>query len=219
MTRPALPALIFAAWAVLCSSEPPLSAQSPKDCAEAFARLCTAYRHALPMEAEFRHVLRAQALNQTEVEEGTVTLAPGGKMRWAYTRPEGKLAVADGKESYLYLPGSREVFIQPISQEGPLLFRLLSGQVNLEEEMGCEGVSFHGEEAVLSLKLLKSSAEVRRVEVTTEAATGQVRRVSYLDPLGNEVSLTLSHIRTPAALSPGLFAFKVPPGVKVIRAE
>ncbi len=219
MTRPAVPALILAALAVLCPSEPLFRAQNPEGCAEAFARLRTAYRHALPMEAEFRHVLRARALNQTEVEEGTVILAPGGKMRWAYTRPEGKLAVADGKESYLYLPGSREVFIQPINQEGPLLFRLLSGQVNLEEEMACEGVSFHGEEAVLSLKLLKSSADVRRVEVTTEAATGQVRRISYLDPLGNEVSLTLSHIRTPAGLTPDSFAFKVPPGVKVIRAE
>ena len=219
MNRPALPALVLAALAVLCPLEPQIRAQNAEGCAEAFARLCEAYRQALPMEAEFRHVLRARALNQTEVEEGTVILAPGGNMRWAYTRPEGKLAVADGKESYLYLPGSREVFIQPIGQEGPLLFRLLSGQVNLQEELACESVSYQGEDAVLSLKLLKAGAEVRRVEVTTVAATGRVIRISYLDPLGNEVSLSLSHIRRPSELSPGLFAFKVPPGIKVIRAQ
>lgn len=188
-------------------------------CDQAFPRLVRAYAQALPMRAKFKHVLVALALNQTEVEEGTVTLAAGGRMRWDYTKPPGKLAVADGKESFLFLPEAKEVFVQPLRADAPLLFRLLSGAVKLEEEVRCESASVRDGRVVLTLRLLRADAEVKTVEVTTEAATGRVIEVRYGDPLGNEVSLSLSDIERPAALPDALFSFRVPEGVRVIRAE
>jgi outer membrane lipoprotein carrier protein len=158
-------------------------------------------------------------LDQNEVEEGTVTLAPGGRMRWEYTRPAGKLAVADGKTSTLYLPENREAFVQPLDPGGPLLFRLLAGQVKLEEELVCEGVTAQGDRAVMDLRLIKRDAEVQRVEVTIVAATGQVVQVRYKDPLGNEVSLALSDIQRPVSAPESSFLFKVPPGTRIIRAQ
>lgn len=201
----------------LAGAEPPPSGL----CGEAFARLAQAHSRAVPLTAHFRHVLVAPTLNQTEVEEGTVTLAPGGKMRWEYTQPAGKLAVSDGKKSTLFLPESREVFEQTLvpGPNEPLLFRLLSGRVRLEEEMACEGVALKGDQAVLTLRLLKADAEVQEVEVTTRAATGQVVQVRYHDALGNEVTLTLSDLRTPAAIPESLFIFKIPGGAKVFRRE
>lgn len=201
----------------LSGAEPPPSGP----CGEAFARLAQAHSRVVPLSAHFRHVLVAPTLNQTEVEEGTLTLAPGGKMRWEYTQPPGKLAVSDGKSSTLFLPESREVFVQTLvpGPSEPLLFRLLSGRVRLEEEMACEGVALKGDQAVLTLRLLKADAEVQQVEVTTQAATGQVLQVRYHDALGNEVSLSLSDFRTPAALPGSLFIFKIPGGVKVFRRE
>jgi len=199
----------------LSGAEPPPSGL----CGSAFAHLAQAHRRAVPLSAHFRHVLVAQTLNQTEVEEGTLTLAPGGKMRWEYTQPPGKLAVSDGKASTLFLPESREVFIQPLAAgpDEPLLFRLLSGRVSLEEEMACEGVALRGDQAVLTLRLLKADAEIPEVEVTTEAATGRVLQVRYHDALGNEVSLSLSDLRTPAALPESLFTFTIPEGARVFR--
>lgn len=199
---------------------PPGPSPAPSDlCGPAFERLSQAHRRAAPLCARFRHVLVAQTLNQTEVEEGTLTLAPGGKMRWEYSQPPGKLAVSDGKTSTLFLPESREAFVQPIvpGPDEPLLFRLLSGRVRLEEEMACEGAALKGDQAVLTLRLLKAGAEIREVEVTTEAATGRVLQVRYHDALGNEVSLSLSDLRTPSALPESLFTFTIPEGARVFR--
>jgi outer membrane lipoprotein-sorting protein len=174
-----------------------------------------------PVSAHFRHVLIAKALNQTELEEGRVTLAPGGRMRWEYTRPAGKLAIADGKTTTLFLPEGREVFIQKLA-EGPgepLLFRLLSGRVNLEQEMACDGVTIRGGEAVLSLRLLGSGADVQEVEVTTVTSTGQVLQVRYHDALGNEVSLSLKEVHPLSAVPDDLFTFKLPEGARVFRGD
>jgi len=210
------------AVALACMVVLPLAgAEPPGPCGEAWARLAQAYEHMAPTRAHFRHILIAKTLNQTEVEEGTVTLAPGGRMRWEYTRPAGKLAVADGKTSTLYLPEGREVFIQKLVQGPgePLLFRLLSGRVKLEQEMACDGVTIRGGEAVLTLRLLESGADIREVEVTTAASTGQVLQVKYHDALGNEVSLSLEGAQPLSAVPDSLFVFKLPEGARVFRGD
>jgi len=196
-------------------------APQPDPCGEAFSKLAQASRLSAPLRAHFRHALTAPALNQTEVEEGTVTLAPGGKMRWEYLQPEGKLAVADGKTSYLYLPEDREVMVQKVvsGPGAPLLFRLLSGQVRLQEEARCEGMALRGDRAVLTLELLAPDAEVRRIEVMTEAATGQVVQVRYKDGIGNEVSLTLSELERPQSVPESTFSFRLPAGVRIVQGD
>lgn len=218
MTRPFTPLAVVLA----CVLAIPLAGAQPTGpCGEAWTRLAQAYEHMAPMKAHFRHILIAKALNQTELEEGSVTLAPGGRMRWEYTQPAGKLAIADGKTSTLYLPEGREVFIQKLV-EGPgepLLFRLLSGRVNLEQEMACDGVTIRGGEAVLSLRLLGSGADVREVEVTTVTSTGQVLQVRYHDALGNEVSLSLEDAQPLSAVPDSLFTFKLPEGARVFRGD
>ena len=210
------------AVALACVLALPLAgAEPPGPCGEAWARLAQAYEHMAPTRAHFRHILIAKTLNQTEVEEGTVTLAPGGRMRWEYTQPAGKLAVADGKTSTLYLPEGREVFIQKLV-EGPgepLLFRLLSGRVKLEQEMACDGVTIRGGEAVLTLRLLESGADVREVEVTTASSTGQVLQVKYHDTLGNEVTLSLEGAQPLSAVPDSMFVFKLPEGARVFRGD
>jgi outer membrane lipoprotein carrier protein len=207
----------------LCLATTLLPAQAPPTgvCGEAFLRLARACRLEAPLQARFKHTLTAPALNQSEVEEGTVLLAPGGRMRWEYAKPPGKLAVADGKTGYLYLPEDGEVMVQKASggPGAPLLFRLLSGQVRLEEEATCEGLAVRGDQAVMNLRLLRPDAEVRLVEVTTEAATGQVLQVRYHDGLGNEVSLSLSDQEHPKTVSEKDFTFRPPPGVRIIQGE
>lgn len=210
------------AVALVCLLVLPLAGADPSGpCGEAWARLAQAYAHMAPMRAHFRHILIAKTLNQTEVEEGTVTIAPGGRMRWEYAQPAGKLAVADGKTSTLYLPEGREVFIQKLV-DGPgetLLFRLLSGRVKLEQEMACYGVAIRGGEAVLSLRLLGSGADVREVEVTTAVSTGLVLQVKYHDALGNEVSLSLEGAKPLSEVPDSLFTFKPPEGARVFRGD
>src|SRR5881296_666864 len=70
------------------------------------------------MVASFIQTVESPGLPRPQVEKGTVYLLRPGKMRWEYEVPRGKLAVADGRKTYVYLPEERQVLVTPLDQEG-----------------------------------------------------------------------------------------------------
>lgn len=171
------------------------------------------------LKADFEHTLDAPALNQHVVEKGTLYLERGGKMRWEYSDPSGKVAVSDGKTTWLYLPAERQLFVRPLREgpDSPMLVRLLSGKVELRQEFKCEGESVAGDDITLHLKLVKPDAGVRELAVAFDHSSALITRVSYEDAVGNVVVLKLKNIEVPARLDQNLFKFRTPPGVSVIR--
>jgi outer membrane lipoprotein-sorting protein len=172
------------------------------------------------LRARFRHVLRSPSLNQNETEEGTLILAEGGRTRWDYSTPPGKLAVADGKRSVLYLPADRQAFVRRMdAADAPVALRLLLGERDLEREVTCEGVERLGRLLVLKLALKDPSSGVRDLEVAADASTGRPSRVYFRDALGNEITLELSEVEPLDRVEPSLFAFEPPPGTAVFQGE
>ncbi len=201
---------------------PPLPGRpaAPEDppCRREVARLLSRLEEGEGLRARFRHVLRSPALNQTEVEEGTLVVASGGRTRWEYSRPAGKLAVADGRTSVLFLPAERQAFVQRMDGgDLPLALRLLSGQRRLLEEVACTGAETVGSLRVYRMELLHDDAGIRDVEAAADAETGQLRRIYFRDALGNEISLELSEVEVLSKVDPALFRFTPPPGVTVFQ--
>lgn len=203
-----------AAW-FLAAPAPP--AQDDVRCAQALRELGESYRNFRSIRASFRHTLVAPALKQEELEEGSLVLARGGKMRWEYTRPAGKLAVTDGRTSYLYLPGERQVYVQPMDQwENPLAMRLLSGQVQPDREVRCVSAAKDGDRTLMRLELVEQDSGIRELEVAFSTAQGVVTAVRFRDPLGNSVTFELSQVETGGEFPDSLFTFQVPQGVQVL---
>lgn len=190
-------------------------------CAKTVRILTDQYKSLKSLKAHFRHTLKAPALNQEEMEEGTLYLAQGGKMRWEYSSPEGKLAIADGKSNFLYLPAEKQVYAQSLQtgEKAPLTMRLLTGQVDLGREVVCRSAQASGREVFLQLELASKDAGVQDLEVTFDTPKGTMTSVRYKDALGNEVAVTLSEIELGLPLSSSLFEFKIPDGVQVLRGE
>lgn len=186
-----------------------------KACSGTLSRLASAYRSARTLRAHFVHTLEAPALNQAEREEGTLTLARGGRMRWDYTVPKGKLAWADGKKSYLYLPEDRQVLVQPL--EGTLPVRLLTGTADLERECRCLAAVPRNGEMDLSLEMVDASAGVRDLTLKVEDRRGVVTFLAYKDPLGNRIAFTFTGIEVDAAVPEATFKIPIPKGAKVIE--
>jgi len=192
--------------------------EPPAPCAETFRKVLQATRGAAGVRAGFRHVLRSPSLNQNETEEGTLILAEGGRTRWEYTVPPGKLAVADGKRSVLYLPAERQAFVRRMDAgDAPVALRLLSGEGNLEAEVVCEGVERLGRLLILKLALKDTTSGVRNLEAAADASTGRLNRVYFRDALGNEITLELSGLEPLDRVDPSLFAFEPPPGTAVLQ--
>lgn len=213
-TAPAL--LLLGALLLPC----PGRAAAPEDpaCRREVARILARLEEGAGVRARFRHLLRSPALNQTEVEEGILVVAPGGRIRWEYSRPAGKLAVADGRTSVLYLPAERQAFVQRMDDAGlPLALRLLSGQRRLLEEVACLGAETVGSLRVYRLELLHGEGGIRDVEAAADGETGQLRRIFFRDALGNEISLELSEVEVLSKVDPALFRFTPPPGTTVFE--
>ncbi len=190
-------------------------------CAKTMQRLQKRYSHFTTLEAHFKHALKATALNQDEVEEGTVYMERGGLMRWDYSRPKGKLAVADGRNTYLYLPSENQVYIQPFpkGQKAPFALRLLTGDVVLGREVECTRAYAMGKTVVLALSLKNDDQGIRDLEIACDPSRDVITEVYYKDGLGNQISLTLTNITFPKALDPALFRFHAPEGARVIRGR
>src|SRR2546425_5051387 len=67
--------------------------------------------------ASFTQTVESAGLPRPRVEKGKVYLLRPGRMRWEYEVPRGKLAVADGRKSYVYLPEERQVLVAPLDQD------------------------------------------------------------------------------------------------------
>src|SRR5881296_1270524 len=68
--------------------------------------------------ASFTQTVESAGLPRPQVEKGTLSLLRPGRMRWEYDEPPGKLAVADGRKSYVYLPEERQVLVAPLDLQG-----------------------------------------------------------------------------------------------------
>ena len=225
MKKPTVPAALALTLASLVLTAPAAAPQAraqpaaESSCGNLLSKVSDLLGRTEFLRARFRHTLRSRALGQDEVEEGVLVLARGGRMRWEYSAPQGKLALSDGRNSYLYLPDQKTVYVQPLPQgkEAPLPLRLLMGDVRLEKEFRCEGLIPKGSLAELLLAPVEPVEGVGKVRITVEASTGEVREVRYEDALGNEVSLSLEAVEHPAMVPAALFRFVPPEGCRIVQ--
>jgi outer membrane lipoprotein carrier protein len=152
-------------------------------------------------------------------ESGTLTLRKGGKMRWDYTRPAGKLFISDGKTVYLYTAADNRVEKIPLKDtedmRAPLAFLL--GKLDMKKEFRDFAVS-EGEGG----NWLKAAAKSDRGPYkTVEMLIGLKGSVQQLKIVGRDGS-TLAYAFQDEKLNPPvadtLFRFTVPPGAEVVDA-
>ena len=170
------------------------------------------------LTARFTQTLESAALPGPQIEEGTMYLMRPGRMRWEYTRPTGKLAVADGRRTWLYLPEDRQVVTAPLPDAvrdqglGLLLRSGLDLQAEFDAEWGRPAGA--GSNAPLVLKPRRPHAAFERLVVEADAS-GFPIVLAIVDPLGGSLTYRFSDLRFGGALSDSLFQFTPPPGVEV----
>lgn len=183
------------------------------------SRLQAYYRAAPGITADFVQIVESRTLQRPREESGRVYLKPPGRMRWEYEKPRGKLAVTDGRRTYIYLPEDRLVISGRVQDldEGALAARLLLGTSPIEKDFLVEG---HPPPALEGLWLLKLTAKGANfpydsVTLEVEEATGAIRRIRLLDPLGNRIEYRFDHIRVSRKLQDRIFTYRIPKGVDV----
>jgi outer membrane lipoprotein carrier protein len=177
------------------------------------------YRGAKGIEARFVQQIDSRTLGSPQQEKGVLYLKPPGRMRWEYSQPKGKLAVADGTKVYLYLPEDRQVLVGTLADldAGAMVTRLLWGESVLGEDFLVEGEPEPEPEGLFGLRLKPKSPDFPYASLTVHIAAkdGSVPRIEMVDPLGNRMEYRFAEIRTGRNLPDKLFTYQIPRGVEI----
>jgi len=171
--------------------------------------------------ARFTQVAESPALPSPQIEEGTLYLMRPGRMRWEYRIPPGKLAIADGAKTWLYLPEDRQVLSAPMpgaGRDSGIGLLLGDGPGILAAFTPRWGPPLAaGGPPTLTLRPRSPDAAFDEVRIETDAG-GFPCAIIVIDPLGGRVTYRFEALRFEPRLDETLFRFTPPPGVEVQEA-
>ncbi len=173
------------------------------------------------VRGDFQQTYRAPGISQEE--SGEFWLRKPGLMRWEYRSPEEQVFVADGKESFLYVPKDRQVTVQPFSaadlHNTPLEFLLGSGNISRSFTPSWETEFKTKAEHTLLIRLTPRSTggEYSFLVLEIDSRTFDIRRIAIRDPGGSTTEFLFTNVATNTKLDKKLFQFKTPKGVEEIR--
>jgi outer membrane lipoprotein carrier protein len=175
------------------------------------------------MTGSFQQTYRAPGIDQ--VESGVFRLKKPGLMRWEYRNPEEKLFIADGRETFLYVPADRQVTVQAFSaaemRSTPLEFLLGSVDIDRSFAVSWENELKPGAQGTYLVRLTPRStdAEYSYLVVEVDQKNYDLKRIVIREPGGNTSEFVFTDLRTNVKVDDSLFKFKAPEGVETIRIQ
>ncbi|HEX9984616.1 MAG TPA: outer membrane lipoprotein chaperone LolA [Thermoanaerobaculia bacterium] len=171
------------------------------------------------MEATFTHQFTPKGFKTTQSESGSVVFGTMPQMRWSYTKPEQKMFVFDGTQSWFYVPADRQVTVGRIDEarKRELPFLLLGDAAARERNFVVKQKNSGGN-VLTTLEPRAKNALIRNVVVTINPSTHLIQRIEYSDREGNRTAFNFSGYHRRAA-SADLFRFTPPAGVQVVNAN
>jgi len=202
-------------WIALFATLLPLAAGADAGAdAAAAQRLESALGGLTGLRAQFSQSVIDARGQVIETAEGTVSLARPGKFRWEYRVPE-QLIVSDGVTVWFHDIGLEQVTIRAAADTlagTPAM--LLSGQGDLRAEF--EIADGGTEEGLAWSRLTPREEEGDFRELRVGVASGELRRMTLLDRLGQTTELKFERIERNPRFDKAVFSFIPPPGVDVV---
>lgn len=169
-------------------------------------------------EAAFTQRFTPKGFANSQVESGSVIFGTLPKMRWTYNKPEEKVFVFDGRQSWFYVAADKQVTVAAIDdrKRSELPF-LLIGDPDARQRLFNVSESNRGGSVIVSLQPREAPAAIRSITLTISSTTHLIQQLQYSDREGNRTLFDFSGFRR-RAISPDLFHFTPPPGVEVVSA-
>jgi outer membrane lipoprotein carrier protein len=203
-----------AGWAA--ESPAPAVAGGSADAVSEARRIEEALNGVRGLIASFTQTVESPGLPRPQVEKGTMYLLRPGRMRFQYDIPKGKLAVADGRKTYLYLPEERQVLVAPLDPRSPASgVSILMQRIDLVSTFAVSwGPGPERGPRPLMLSPRAPQPEYEYLLLTT-GPDRLVKSLTIVEPLGSRVTYRLDRVRQVDTLDDELFEFTPPAGIEV----
>jgi len=165
------------------------------------------------LEGRFSQSLVSGAFGSGMEDSGRLYIERPGRMRWDYTEPEAKVALVDGRKTWLYLEEDRVLQLGSLDEQDDLLPMLLAGEGRLAELFQASLVE--GEAYRLRLALASGSEALEEVVLTVRPPNFAIEVAEVLDPAGNRMLYRFSKLRRNKGLPAGVFEFVPPAGTEI----
>ena len=202
---------------------PAESVLAQESLSDVVAGLQRRYAKVQVLMANFEQRYQAPGINQ--VESGTFWMKKPGLMRWEYRLPEQKLFIADGRETFLYVPEDGQVMVRSFTDADlhstPLQFLLGKGDIlrafkvvpENEFRSRVEGT------ALIRLEPNRPEPDYAFLVLEVDASTYDLRRIVIRERTGSTSEFFLTDLRTDVRVPGDRFRFRVPTGVEIIRLD
>jgi chaperone LolA len=170
-------------------------------------------------EANFTQRFTPKGFTRSQVESGTVIFGTLPMMRWTYSKPEEKVFVFDGTNSWFYVAADKQVTVASIDdrRRSELPF-LLIGDPAARDRLFVVKESNRGGSLIVSLQPRSASSAIRSVTLTMTPSTHLIQQLEYSDREGNRTVFDFSGYQR-RSVSADLFHFTPPAGVQVVSAQ
>lgn len=170
------------------------------------------------LRAEFRQEIIGPGQEIIERASGSVVLSKPGRFRWDYREPYERVIVADGERVWLYEADLQQVTIRRMASGlGDTPAALLTGDEKALEHFKLLGS--RSADGLHWLQLAPVSVEADFSTVDLGFASGELRKIEFVDRLGQRTRITLSRIDRSPRLDGSEFRFEIPAGVDVIGED
>ncbi len=173
--------------------------------------------------AKFEQTFESKGFGITDHLSGTIYIQKPDRLRFEYTKPAGRLVVADGKNIWFYEPDEKTVYrgnLKNIFSAGsPAL--LLSGGGKAEDIFDIYEIA-RGKKDIMDgtvrLKMVpkKSRADIKALLVTADINDGKALEFLSVDHYGNKNRISLSAHKRGEDLNGNLFIFEPGKNIKVL---
>jgi len=177
------------------------------------------YGNISSLQASFVQINRSAAMGET-MQKGKLSLERPRKMRWAFTKPPGKLFVTDGSTMWVWSKADNQVIISPVAAVAAKgdMTQLLDSLDKLGELFGVELMEGSGKYYQLKLTP-KNQGNVKHIELVVSRKGYTVQKIKTVDGFDNEMELSLQNVKTNIDIPMSSFSFEVPSNAQVIKTD
>jgi outer membrane lipoprotein carrier protein len=155
-----------------------------------------------------------------QTESGVLYLRKPGRMRWEYSSPAGKVFLSDGKEVFQYLPEDHQATKSKLKQSddmrAPLAFLL--GKLDFRKEFKSFETSGDPVGTWIIAAPKSDNLIYNKVEFLA-GADGEIHRLRVTGQEGEKLSFEFSNEEVNAPVSPAMFTFHPPAGVRIVEED
>jgi outer membrane lipoprotein carrier protein len=192
--------------------------------AEELARQVQGHYNGLAaLKADFRQIYEANSIKQEE--NGSLWLRRPGLMRWEYREPEPKMFIADGKDTYFYVPSSKQVTIRRLTSSDlrftPFGFLVGYGDLLKDFEIVDSGLKLIDGSGIRTLRLLprRPMENVASMILEIDSRPSRIQALTIFEYTGGISRFEFTNVSENPSTEPRLFTFRIPKGTEVVRLD